>query len=500
MDGSLETVNEARRLNVVQTVVDRPWLAVIALAVLGICLGLCISCFRRCVRRGRPHGEERPWECIELAASCCNAAAQRKQAGPNGFIFCMIMTRASCVMALSLLTLGASAADMAIAIMLRVRLQDMQGNMVGDPERRLVDECMRDFEGLPLESEIYQTNKRSCIEKLNEDDSLRRLPVIRLTVDERVCSPQYLCAGAPSECRDTGEPLDADYKPGAVSQCYELIRESKAARNLSRRTWVLAEVETRCMGSGSWLDYDNHVLLRYCMWKHQFTGLCMNSQRTNCPQDSSCCPVAENYRGGGTGQRLVRPNQYECKKSPLVGLFCQHIDYRVEGSGNLSDRPFCTEDTCDSFAWCRDMADIPDLCIGESCRLYERSLDLAVVIVVWVSSAMTLDIAYIIMLLRCPEAPRWKCRANFAAACFKLLVWGFCVAGGVKDFVDAALRNACFNTAGMESVSQASIYVDVLRILSLVTLAGSVLLSPLSMRYGNQLVGLPYARSRQQPP
>lgn len=372
----------------------------------------------------------------------------------------------------------------------------MRVNMVGDPESKYIDECMRDFEGLSTEDAAYQEKHQKCIAELNSTDSFRWLPKIRLAVDERICDPASLCAGAPSECPDTGDRLDNDYQAGSISKCYELIQQYKAARAHQTRADLQTKVETQCSADSAWADYRKKAVIKYCMWKHLDVGLCMNTMRTNCPEDDSCCPVAENARGdsASAGTRVLRPNQYVCQKSPTVGLYCQHVDYRVPGAGNVSERSFCTEDTCDKFAWCRDMADVPGLCIGESCQAYQRSLDLSVVIVLCMAVALLLDLIYGIMLVKFPW-PKMKLLTNAAGGGCKLLAYGFVVAGGIDDFVDTAVAHACFNAEGNERVAHAQDFTYALRMLTLVAMAGSVCLSPLSMHWGTQLLGVPYARA-----
>jgi len=481
---------------------DYPYIAVIAGAVLGVILGACISIGRWCKRRRaaranavapmQPQDSERPWECIELMLRLCSIGNCRRL--PRGIcsasdILCQHAKLAKVVIIASLvaLTFSFDIAGLAFAAILRTRLQEMRANLVGDVEKTLVDECMRDFEGLPAESATYQENHRLCVEKLEGMDRLRWLPSIRLTVDERLCEPSQLCSDFdPGRCADEGGT------PGDVSQCYQWIDQFKAEREHTRRAQLLDMVEQRCTGKESWSQYEHRVQLNYCMWKHLTMGVCMNSMRTNCPGDSSCCPIAQNHPGA-----TARPNQYTCQKSPLVGLYCQHIDYVVPGSNATSqNRPMCSDVSCPSFAWCRDLADVPGLCLGEPCSEYRRSLDVALAIAVAVAAAVVAELVYVALL--CRRVPRQILKGvmNAVAAGLKMMAYFLCAAGGLQDFMDEAVTNQCFNPEGNARVAQAQRHVKTTCLLLLLATAGSVCLSPLSVRWGSGLLGVPHAKSR----
>lgn len=488
-------------VDIAREITDKPWLAVIAAVAVGILIGCLVSCCHKCWRRrsGGSGDAEEPWECVDVLGRCCSEVLRLRQHGVNSCFKCLVLTRKSLVTTLAMVTLCLTASCLATAIMLRTRFVDMRANMVGDPERKIVDECMRDFEGLPLDSEEYMTEHRKCVEELAKDESLTWLPRVRLTVDERVCSPANLCRGAPDECDDEGEVGDSDYRQGTVSRCYRLISDAKASRDYLKRADMLTVVERDCTGRASWEDYDEKVLLQYCMWKHMGSGLCMNNMRTSCVEDGSCCPIAENSRGGRV-VRNIRRNQYECRASPTVGLFCQHVDDRVavpaNSAMNATDMPLCTEETCSSFSWCQDLADVPGLCLGEACQEYQRCIFISVVMIVCCSLALVLDLVYAGTLMCCPVGAGWRGSTNFIGACLKVLVWAFCVAGGLFDFIDNAIHFACFNAPGNMRVEESKMLAHLVRIFALVTTGGSVLLSPISMRYGTRLMILPYAKGQ----
>merc|ERR1712039_115851 len=150
------------------------------------------------------------------------------------------------------------------------------------------------------------------------------------------------------------------------------------------------------------------------------SGLCMNSVRTNCPKDDSCCPVAQSAPDTSSGDRLKRPDEYICQKSPIVGLFCQHRNFRAEGNGTGDQLPLCTEELCSPFAWCRDFADVPGLCMTTPCKEYQRSLVTAAVIISLTAIALITDLVDSVLLLRCIAVKTsFKAVVNFSGAFIK---------------------------------------------------------------------------------
>jgi hypothetical protein len=258
---------------------------------------------------------------------------------------------------------------MVLGILLRLQMDNFQDNMENDPEKLFVDNCMRDFEALSPEDATYTSQYSKCIKELSNDQSLKRLPHIRLAVDERVCDPVDLCSGGdPGQCDDKGVPRMPGFSAGEVTKCYSLIDNAKAEQDAFQKAALLDRVATECTSKERWKDHKNEVKLRYCFWKHLQFGVCTNDMRTNCPEDSSCCPVAQN---DPLGNKLeIRPDQYICQKSPIVGLYCQHKDYRVPVANVTTDPQggLCTKVTCPNFAWCRELADVPGECLGEACQ------------------------------------------------------------------------------------------------------------------------------------
>lgn len=376
-----------------------------------------------------------------------------------------------------------------LAIVLRLRLERLQPNLIGDPEKEFMDECLRDFEGLPAESEAYLSSRRNCLAKLVEDKSLNLLPKVRPTVDERICDPANLCTdGDPKQCNDEGVVGGGYYRPGTVRQCYDLIDQTKAARVQKEYFRLLDEVESRCTNPGGWSDYENKVHLRYCMWKHLSSGICTNNARTNCPTDGSCCPFSQQTKENR------RPDRYACRKSPTVGLYCQLV-----AGGNATGRfvvtgtSLCTEVTCPSFAWCLDLADIPGLCLGPVCKDFRRSLDYTVAVGAFIGLAIILDLGELGIRLCFPAMASWHWMSvNVGGASIKLLALVLCLASGVMDLVDSALEHSCFE--GGDDPAKAAQTIAFGFLISVATTAlGSCCLAPLTAARDTH-AGLPYAK------
>jgi len=408
------------------------------------------------------------------------------------------------VLVLALYTLGFSVASLVWAVMLRSKFENLQVNMVGDPEKVFIDNCMRDFEHLPTSDDTYIKQRRECAKELLRKDRFRWLPVIRLTVDERICDQKELCAnGDPGQCLDENEYGDATYKPGDVTSCYDLIKQAKNEQGSRRRAELEDEVEAKCTYTGRWKDYANQVHLEYCINKHFRTGICANHLRTSCPTDAtddSCCPVAPHYIGEDGVETQTRPDQYKCQQSPTVGLYCQHLNYLTEGNATTGDMGYdCTETTCSSFSWCRDFADIPGLCLGDACQEYRRSLAYAAALITTAVLGIVFDLADLFVLVRHPKAGWPKAFSNMAGAAVKLVGFFLCLTGGIKEFADEAFEQRCWNDSGSALVKDSKGRVDAFRLTVLLAAAGSLVLAPLSARWGGHFRVVPYARMGYEP-
>jgi len=389
------------------------------------------------------------------------------------------------------LTGAFSTISLILAGVIRYRLARLQINTVGDPERVFLDECMRDFEGLSPNDPVYTSKHRECAKELGEDERYRRLPRVRLTVDERVCDQARLCEGRdPGQCADRGVYGDADYKPGRVTECYSLGTEALAKLTVQERGAALDVAEARCTSKGAWENYAQRVRLEYCMRKHMTTGVCINSLRTDCPIDSSCCPVPANVVSENGQPRKTKPDDYACKKSPTVGLFCQHVDDIVPGSNST----LCTATTCSNFAWCRDLVDIPGLCLSDACQDYQRALAYSVVIIVAVAAGLVLDAADLVILFRYPRAILPKLFLNAIGCCAKLLACLLCLAAGVLEFMGTLEEKACFNDVGNRMVKTTRQSVAAFLLFTSLAVVGSLCLLPCSARWLTEPRKLPYAR------
>uniref|UniRef100_A0A7S4QT92 Uncharacterized protein n=1 Tax=Alexandrium monilatum TaxID=311494 RepID=A0A7S4QT92_9DINO len=430
------------------------------------------------------HGQEARVGGRERLAACAGVGRMRCRVGPRGV----------CTAGLALATPCCSVASVVCAIVLRIYLGRLQTNMVGDPEKETLDECMRDFEGLPVSNQQYIDNHRRCIEELAALDHLHRLPRVRLTVDERICGQADLCTGGdPGRCGDKGAYGSIDYEAGDVTKCYDLISAFKAELTQRRRVALLDQVEQQCTRSDRWDGYAHEVRLRYCMWKHLQFGACINELRANCPEDTSCCPATQNHLGADSRSR--RPNVYTCRKSPTVGLYCQHVNDRAPGNatGDGRGEP-CSSVTCPSFDWCLDLVDVPGLCLGSVCQDYQRSLNYSVILIILACISLALDIAELVNLGVLHPAPELKTACNAFAAVFKLLGLVLCVAGGIGELVDAAIEKACFNEEGNHSATVARSGSTAFLFAICLAAVGSTCLAPLSARVGGHLTGPSYAK------
>jgi len=375
------------------------------------------------------------------------------------------------------------------SVVLWIHLDDLKSNQVGDPEKEFLDTCMRDFEHLAQDSEIYLRERQNCMEELEGNDDLKWLPVIRLTVDERICDISALCGdGDPESCKDDGTPFDENFRPGTVRQCYDRITSAKSERNETRRAELLQEASDACISDSRWRDYEHKTEIVYCMWKEREQGVCTNSLRSslNCPDDTSCCPTAQN--------RLTTPgareNKYQCAKSPLIGLYCQHVNYTTQDS-QMVEQP-CTSVSCSTFDWCRDFVDVSDLCLTEPCEEYRRAKNYAIACIVFACIAVLFDFGDIVILCCYHKAAGAKAAVDVASGCIKLMALMLCIVGGVRDFTNDLVNRGCYVEEGSNlGVSARDEMRNFMSSLAF-SIVGSMCLSPLSAYWGGKLVDLPY--------
>jgi len=388
-------------------------------------------------------------------------------------------------MGCTICTVSLSITAFSLAIVLRLRLERLQANSIGDPEKEFMDECLRDFEGLAADDPQYLSNQNKCLKKLM-NERLNLLPVVRPTVDERICDPTNLCSdGDPGQCEDEGEIGGNFFKPGDVRQCYDLVDATKAARVQKEYFRLLDEVESRCTNPRAWSDYKNRVHLRYCMWKHLSSGICTNNARTNCPRDGSCCPYAQQTRD------YRRPDRYTCRKSPTVGLYCELLaDGNATGSNISTGTSLCEEADC---PWCLDLADIPGLCLGPVCKQYQRTLDYAAAVAAFMGIAIILDLGELGLRLCSPAmAPEKWILVHAGGASMKLLGVMLCSASGVLDLLETALTKNCLE--GDDDPTQSALWIVWVLIFTMIaTGCGSCGLAPLTAMRETH-AGLPYAK------
>eukprot|EP00811_Abedinium_folium_P000194 NODE_10177_length_1371_cov_5.877814.p1 GENE.NODE_10177_length_1371_cov_5.877814~~NODE_10177_length_1371_cov_5.877814.p1 ORF type:complete len:282 (+),score=45.85 NODE_10177_length_1371_cov_5.877814:256-1101(+) len=249
-----------------------------------------------------------------------------------------------------------------------------------------------------------------------------------------------------------------------------------------------------------WNDYDEQVMIAYCMWKHQDTRVCTNALRTNCPEDDSCCPVSQ-QRLSENSDGSVRASPYVCQKSPILGLYCQHDSYRtpweadVYGNFTLGNE-LCTAVSCPTFEWCRDLVDFPNTCVGETCKEYGHLLNFVIACIFFSSLAFTLDAFGSFRLAFWPMDKTRKARIDVMSACLKALVCLLCVAGGGFDFITTAIDHACFTKDGNDELPVARMAAYRVTIVAGVSALCSACLGPLMMRWMGRITNVPYVPIR----
>jgi len=138
------------------------------------------------------------------------------------------------------------------------------------------------------------------------------------------------------------------------------------------------------------------------------------------------------------------------------------------------------------------------LCLGEACMNYQRSLELILGSMIALPLAILIDVINVGLLLAVNRRSKLKSSLHAAGSALKLLVYLFCIAGGVQDFVGLAVEHRCWNEQGNARIAQAEMHVKLSTSTAVGGAVGSLCLSLLSVRWSNRLVSLPYARGRAQ--
>eukprot|EP00927_Polykrikos_kofoidii_P046649 TRINITY_DN40815_c0_g1_i1.p1 TRINITY_DN40815_c0_g1~~TRINITY_DN40815_c0_g1_i1.p1 ORF type:complete len:416 (+),score=50.83 TRINITY_DN40815_c0_g1_i1:186-1433(+) len=404
--------------------------------------------------------------------------------------------RAVLVLCVVIFTISCTASNLAWSIVLRLRLMDLRANMVGDPERVYMDDCMKDFDDESVESNRYRERHRECVTKVDSSKKFKLLPRIRPTVDEGICDQAYLCSGS-NDCEDRGEPGKSYYEPGVMTKCFDLITRMRIEADPVEQKRLSDEAQQKCMRGGRWDGYKKKAWIKKCMWKHFHFGVCTNNLRTNCPGDSSCCPTAQSHLDLVDQAKAPRQDHFICRKSPIVGLYCHHIDYRVPRNGTSSAfGDLCTAATCENFNWCRDFADVPGLCLRRPCQDYKHAFALCTVCIVAAVFGVFFDLVDIIVMCTCPSLQKIKSCTNGIAACIKGTGCLICVVSGAREFAVEAASNACIVGNNGALAAAAETAATSMFVTSLLATAGSLCLAPLSSRWGGRLSDVPYARVR----
>lgn len=171
------------------------------------------------------------------------------------------------------------------------------------------------------------------------------------------------------------------------------------------------------------------------------------------------------------------PTNYQCERSPVVGLYCQH--------GAVE---------CGSFEWCRDFADISGQCKTDVCQqdlLVEKMTRYA-----FICSALgvLIDIIDVVTFCACPDAVIFKSVVNICSSCVKWVAFGVMVGSGAKEFMVYLIDARCYNTAGMQMVKAAGEQLLVYILFQVASAVLSLILAPLSAYYGGKLIGVPYVK------
>jgi len=162
---------------------------------------------------------------------------------------------------------------------------------------------------------------------------------------------------------------------------------------------------------------------------------CSNASTDKCW--SYCCPPA-------TG--------YNCFSSPVVGLMC-------------------TDSTsqCGDNNWCRDLADIPGTCATEVCKNHVLVTRAATWSYYLAAIGVYMDLVDIITIAMLPDAVVFKSGADITSCFMKSLAFGMVIGTGTSEFMSELEQAQCYNSDGMQLVSDAGamfIYYAIVQVIS----------------------------------
>mmetsp|Transcript_73895 Transcript_73895/g.169343 ORF Transcript_73895/g.169343 Transcript_73895/m.169343 type:complete len:362 (+) Transcript_73895:203-1288(+) len=356
-----------------------------------------------------------------------------------------------------------------------------------------MDECLSHFqEECIAGTEVCAQARVDCLQKLQEQDHLKRLAFVRKTVDEDICDVDNVC-------QDETEPF-AGLCRRNVTQCYSTLELVRLEVPLADDADLF--FRDNCDLPETWSGYQSSQRLVYCMWKQLNFGVCTNALADRCPSGSfegSCCPQAQQE-----GVVATRRDNYQCSRDPKEGLYCHH--YLFE---NTANQP-CTGVTCPNFEWCMQYSDISGTCSGEACKLYYQAVVFLIICVGVTTLCFILDCADIAIMIYRPEDLFPKTAANVLSAFGKALAAGLVVAGGARDFFKELSQNQCYTSDGQVvaellggppvPLGDTSIriggMIDGYLISTAVAACCSFILAPLSAYYGGKLIGVPYIKMK----
>lgn len=171
------------------------------------------------------------------------------------------------------------------------------------------------------------------------------------------------------------------------------------------------------------------------------------------------------------------PKGYECRRSPIVGLYCQ------DG-----------ETVCGGFNWCRDFADIPGTCATTVCKTHQTVLRVTAWAFILAAVGVFIDCIDVISIFTLPDSVVFKSGVNIFSSLVKWLAFGCLIGAGTGQFLSEMGDAQCFNGDGMQLVADTGGMFLMYCTMQVVSAICSMLLAPISAFYGGKMYGVPYVK------
>lgn len=197
---------------------------------------------------------------------------------------------------------------------------------------------------------------------------------------------------------------------------------------------------------------------------------------TNLPCIRNALPECDMDREDKCWDRCC-PAGYVCKRSPIVGLYCQ--------DGTVS---------CGNFLWCRDYADVPGTCRTQVCQSDAMVERITVWSYIMAGFGVLLDIVDVVIFCAAPDAVVFKSVMNMASSCVKWVAFGLIVGAGTQDFMTDLYDAQCYNREGMQMTTEAGAMLIMYMFSQIFSAINSLILAPFSAYYGGKLAGVPYVK------